>query len=68
MTHTVPVVVVKEDDVYVAKDVVTSVASQGETIEKAVESLKEALELYYDDNNDYPEYRDLYTTTLEVCV
>lgn len=47
MDMTVPIVVVKEDDTYIAKDVETSVASQGNTIEEAMASLKEALELYY---------------------
>ncbi|MBB6173089.1 putative RNase H-like HicB family nuclease [Nocardiopsis mwathae] len=34
---------------YVARAVEVEVASQGETIEEAVENLREALELYFED-------------------
>ena len=68
MDMTIPVVVVKEDDTYIAKDVGTSVVSQGNTIEDAMASRKEALELYYEDNDGTPGYPTMFTTTLEVCV
>lgn len=42
------VAVTKEDDIYIAKDISTSVASQGTTPENALSNLKEAMELYYD--------------------
>lgn len=44
------VVVSKDDDMYIAKDLRTNIADQGETAEKALSNLKEALELYYDGN------------------
>ncbi len=42
------VVVMKEDEGFVAKDLRTSVADQGDTIEEALSNLKAALELYYE--------------------
>ena len=63
------VVISKEDDAFIAKDIRTSVTDQGETIEEALSNLKEALELYYEDNTpDITGDGVLYTTSLEVCV
>lgn len=36
----------KEDGIWVAKDMITGVASQGETHEKALENLEEAVNLH----------------------
>lgn len=44
------VITVKEDDTYIAKDVCTSVASQGKTTEEALDNLRIALDLYYEGN------------------
>ena len=41
------VIVQKEENWYVAKCLDNSVASQGKTIEEALNNLKEALELYF---------------------
>lgn len=41
------VMIQKEDIWYIAKCLDNSVASQGKTIEEALANLKEALELYY---------------------
>lgn len=41
------VIIQKEENWYVAKCIDNSVASQGKTIEEAIKSLKEALQLYY---------------------
>lgn len=38
-----------EDPWYVAKDLSTSIASQGKSMQEAQNNLKEALELYFDD-------------------
>ncbi|MDD2504094.1 MAG: type II toxin-antitoxin system HicB family antitoxin [Clostridia bacterium] len=40
----------KDGDWYVAKCLENSVASQGKTIEKSTENLREALELFYEDS------------------
>ena len=63
------VVITKEDDVYIAKDLRTSVTDQGDTMEEALANIKEALELYYDGNDDKENMNSiLYTTSLEVSV
>ena len=62
------VVISKEDDTYIAKDVRTSVVDEGSTVEEALANLKNALELYYDGCEDLPSDELLYTTSLEVCV
>jgi predicted RNase H-like HicB family nuclease len=43
------VVVQKDEAWYVAVCIDNSVASQGKTVEDALDNLKEALELYYED-------------------
>ena len=47
------VIVQKDDTWYVAKCVDNSVASQGKTIEEALDNLKEALELHYEEQPLY---------------
>lgn len=60
------IIVQKEDEWYVAKCVENSVASQGKTIEEALENLREALELY---NEQEPEEsKVVLVTTMEVAV
>ncbi|MGI8648199.1 MAG: HicB family protein [Acidimicrobiales bacterium] len=49
-THTYTVVVQREDDQYVALALEVDVASQGDTPEDALANLREALELYLEDN------------------
>jgi len=61
------VIVQKEDDWYVAKCVDNSVASQGKTIEEALENLKEAIELY-NENEEPVIPKNLLITTLEVAI
>ena len=64
------VAVTKEDDTFIAKDIRTSVVDQGDTIEEALNNLKEALELYYEGNvsKDFDNHTLLFTTSLEVSV
>ena len=45
----VRVVVWREEDMYVAREVATGVTSQGRTVEEALENLREALELYLEE-------------------
>ncbi len=42
-------IVWREEDMYVAREVVTGVTSQGRTIEEALSNLREALELYLEE-------------------
>ena len=45
----------KEEDMYVIRDAVLGITTQGKTIEEAVNNLKEALELYLE---EFPEERE----------
>jgi len=51
-----PVVIWKEGDSYVAVEVVTNVSSFGSSIKEALEKLKEALELYLEDEEEIKKY------------
>ncbi len=44
------VVIQKEDGWYVATALESGVASQGKTMEESLSNLREALELYFEDN------------------
>ncbi len=50
---------------YVANDIATGVASQGETYDTAISNLREALELYYEDE-PVVKTKPAMFTTLEV--
>ena len=62
------VIVQKDGSWYVAKCIDNSVASQGGTVEESLDNLKEALELYYEDEplDDLPVTALL--TSMEVAV
>ncbi len=62
------VYIVKEDNWYVANSIETGVASQGKSIEEAISNLKEALELYFEDNSVEKNAVPTYLTQLEVIV
>ena len=67
MTIKYNVIVQKEEKWYVAKCLDNSIASQGKTIEEALENLKEALELYsQSEKAEIP--KQMLITTLEVAV
>ena len=61
-------VVVKEANWFVATCVENNIASQGRTIDEAVENLKEAVALYYEDVKGIPEPSIVYFTTFEVAI
>jgi predicted RNase H-like HicB family nuclease len=42
-------VIWKEEDMFVIKEVVTGVTTQGKTVEEAIDNLKEAVELYLEE-------------------
>lgn len=61
------VMIQKEENWYVAKCIDNNVTSQGKTIEEAIKNLKEALELYT--QNEKPEQpKETFITTLEVAI
>ena len=67
MTIKYNVIVQKEEKWYVAKCLDNNIASQGKTIEEALENLKEALELYsQSEEAEIP--KQMLITTLEVAV
>lgn len=49
------VVIWKEEDMFVVKEVFTGVTTQGITIEEALENIKEAVELYLE---ELPELKE----------
>ena len=61
------VIIQKEENWYVAKCIENNVASQGKTIEEALKNLKEAIELYYQDEEPVKP-KQLLITTLEVTI
>ena len=64
-----PVVISREDLGYVASEVSSGVASQGPTVEDALANLKEALELYYEDEKpDMVDPSSYFLTTMEVAL
>jgi predicted RNase H-like HicB family nuclease len=69
MSFKVTVIVQKDGDWYVAKCLENSVASQGKFIEEAINNLREALELYYEDlPSDMIVNKQTYVTTLDVTL
>ncbi len=61
------VIIQKEEKWYVAKCIDNNVASQGKTIEEAINNLKEALELYIQ-NEEPVQPKEIFVTTLEVAI
>ena len=61
------VIIQKEENWYVAKCIDNNIASQGKTIEEAIKNLKEALELYYE-NEELILPKETYITTVEVTI
>ena len=66
-TYRFSAVIQKEGKWYVSWCQDLDIASQGETIEEAIENLKEAIELYLEDEDaQIPATGQIFTTTLEV--
>ena len=61
------VMIQKEEEWYVAKCLDNNVASQGKTIEEALKNLRDALELYLQ-NEEIVQPKETYLTTLEVAI
>ena len=70
MSYKFTIIIQKEENWYVAKCAENNVASQGKTLEEAVENLKEAVELYYEDNNDEipVQLMPVFISTMEVRI
>ena len=61
------VIIEQEENWYVAKCIDNYVASQGKTIEEALKNLKEAIELYLENENPVMP-KTVLVTTLEVAI
>lgn len=68
MSIKITVIVQKEENWYVAKCLENSVASQGKTIEEALNNLREAIELYYEDEKPDIDSKQIFLTTMEVSI
>ena len=69
MSYKTNVLITKEDDWYIASSVETSVVSQGKTVEESIANLREALELYFEDNTDLKlNNNECLLTSLEVTL
>jgi predicted RNase H-like HicB family nuclease len=66
------VIISQEEELYVATCLENNIASQGQTINQALENLKEAIELYYEDEDfdkAYPmQNSQVFMTTLEMTI
>ena len=67
MTRPFTVSIQQEENWFVAKCLENNVASQGKTMDEAMENLKEALTLYYEDEAP-PVYSQTFVTTLQVAI
>lgn len=62
------VAIQREDCWFIAKCLETGVASQGKTMDEAIDNLKEAIALYYEDNLDIVSIEPIFVTNLEVAI
>ena len=63
----------QEEDWYVATCLENNIASQGKTIDQAMSNLKEAISLYYEDEDrkeelNYFENEEVFITRLEMAI
>jgi predicted RNase H-like HicB family nuclease len=65
------IIIKKEEEWFVATCLENNIASQGKTIDEAIENLKEAIALYYQDEAEemiIPKNDQIYVTTLEIAI
>jgi predicted RNase H-like HicB family nuclease len=66
------IIIKQEEEWFVASCLENNIASQGKTIDEVLLNLKEAIALYYEDENDEDLHlmqRDqIYITTLEMAI
>jgi len=68
MSHYITAVIQQEENWYVAKCLENSVASQGKSLNEALTNLKEALELYFENNVQASPIKQTFVTTMEIAV
>jgi len=64
------IIIKEEEDWFVATCLENDIASQGKTINEAISNLKEAIALYYEDEEDISitKSKQVYVTTLEMAI
>ena len=71
-THQFTAVIEREDDMYVALCPELDIASQGESVEKARENLKEAIELFFETASQQEVrerlHDEVFVTRVEIAV
>lgn len=70
-TTKLPIAIWKEDNYFIASCPLNSVTSQGKTREEAIANLREALELYFEDEDDLvrtPPYTKVESSELELAL
>lgn len=60
------IVITQEDNMYVAQNPDTGVASQGKSVEEALKNIREAIELYLEETQQQPENHKVMLTTIEI--
>ena len=71
MTFKGTIIIKREEDWFVATCLENNIASQGKTIDEATENLKEAIELFYEDETEEKKilpYEQVYITSLEMAL
>lgn len=64
------IVIKQEEEWFVATCLENNIASQGKTIDESIENLKEAITLYYEDDEEHDvlQTNRVYVTTLEMAI
>ena len=66
------IIIRREEDWFVATCIENNIASQGKTIDEAIENLKEAIALFYEDEEEEEEIilskEQFYITSLEMAL
>ena len=69
MSAKINVYIVKDESWFVAKCIENNIASQGKTIDEAIKNLREAISLYYENNElDIPLNNEALLMSKEVSV
>ena len=67
------IIIEQEEEWYVATCIENNIASQGKTIDEAMRNLREAITLYYEDEDkkeelEYLQNEEVYITRLEMAI
>jgi predicted RNase H-like HicB family nuclease len=64
------VIIKEEEDWFVATCLENDIASQGKSISEAMDNLKEAIALYYEDEENFSiiKNKQVYVTTMEMAI